>query len=38
MPPKAVVLSSVATISGQRDTSIVESLNTNSQVVMRGQL
>jgi len=36
--PKAVILSSVATISGQGDTSIAKSLDTDSQVVTRGQL
>jgi len=35
MPPKAAVLS-LATISGQGDTSIVESLDADSQVVIRG--
>jgi len=38
MPPKAVILLLVATISGQGDTSIAESLDTDSQVVIRGQL
>jgi len=30
MPPKAATLSSAVTISGQGDTSIAESLNTDS--------
>jgi len=38
MLPKAAILSSAATISGQGNTSIAESLNTNSQVVIKGQL
>jgi len=38
MLPKAATLLSVATISGQSDTSIAKSLDTNSQVVTRGQL
>jgi len=38
MLPKAVILLLVATISRQSDTSIAESLNINSQVVIRGQL
>jgi len=38
MPPKAVILSSVATISGQGDTSMAESSDADSQVVIRGQL
>jgi len=36
MPPKAAILSSVATISKQRDTSIAESLDINSQLITRG--
>jgi len=38
MPPKAVQLSLAATTLGQGNTSIVESLNADSQVVIRGQL
>jgi len=38
MPPKVEVLSLAATISGRGDTSIAESLNTNLQVVIKGQL
>jgi len=38
MPPKAVILSSAATISGWADTNIAESLNTDSQLITRGQL
>jgi len=38
MLPKVVILSSAATISGRGDTSIVESLNINSQLITRGQL
>jgi len=38
MPLKIVILLSAATISGQGDTSIAESLDTNLQVVTRGQL
>jgi len=38
MPPKAAQLSSVITISGHRDTSMAKSSDTNSQVVIRGQL
>jgi len=38
MPPKAVILSSVVTTSGQGDTSIAKSLNTDSQLITRGQL
>jgi len=38
MPPKAVISSSVATISGQRDTSIAESLDADLQLIIRGQL
>jgi len=36
MLPKAVTSSSAAIISRQGDTSIAESLDTNSQVVTRG--
>jgi len=36
MPPKAAVLSSAATTSGQSNTSIAESLDTDSQVITRG--
>jgi len=38
MPPKVATLSSAATISGQGDTSMAKSLDTDSQVVTRGQL
>jgi len=38
MPPKAVILLLVATTSRQGNTSIAKSLDTNSQVVTRGQL
>jgi len=38
MLPKAAVLLSVATISGQGDTSIAESLDINLQVVTKRQL
>jgi len=38
MLPKAVTLLLVVTISGQSDTSIAESLNTDSQLITRGQL
>jgi len=38
MPFKAVILLLVATISGQGDTSIAESLDINSQLITRGQL
>jgi len=38
MLPKAVTLSLVATTFEYSDTSIAENLNTNSQVVIRGQL
>jgi len=38
MLPKAATLSSAATISGQGDTSIAKSLNTDSQPITRGQL
>jgi len=38
MPPKAAILSSVAMISGQGDTSIAESLDTDLQPITRGQL
>jgi len=36
MPPKAATLLLVATISGQRDTSIAESLDTDLQPITRG--
>jgi len=36
MLPKAVILLLAATISGQRDTSIAESLDTNLQLITRG--
>jgi len=38
MLPKAVILSSAATISGWGDTSIAESSDADSQVVTRSQL
>jgi len=38
MLPKVTQLLLAATISGRGDTSIVESLDTNSQVVTKGQL
>jgi len=38
MPLKAVILLSAAIISGRGDTSIAESLDIDSQVVIRGQL
>ena len=38
MPPKAAILSSAVIILGRGDTSIAESLDTDSQVVTRGQL
>jgi len=38
MPPKVVILSLAATISRQGNTSIAESLDIDSQVVIRGQL
>ena len=38
MPPKAVILSSAATISGRGNTSMAESLDTNLQPITRGQL
>jgi len=38
MPLKVVILLSAATTSGQGNTSIAESLDTDSQVVTRGQL
>ena len=38
MPPKLAVLSLAATTSRRGDTSIAESSDANSQVVMRGQL
>jgi len=38
MLPKAAILSLAATISGRADTSIAESLDTNSQLITRGQL
>jgi len=36
MPPKVVILLSAAIISGQGDTSMAESLDTNSQPITRG--
>jgi len=38
MPPKAVILLSAVIISRQANTSIAESLNANSQPIIRGQL
>jgi len=38
MPPKAAISSSAATISGRGDTSIAESLDTDLQLITRGQL
>jgi len=38
MPLKAAILSSVAIISGQGNTSITKSSDADSQVVTRGQL
>jgi len=38
MPPKVVISLLAAIISGQRDTSIAESLDTDSQPITRGQL
>ena len=38
MPLKAVVLLLAATTLGQRDTSMAESSDADSQVVIRGQL
>jgi len=38
MPLKAVILSLVVTTSGQGDTSIAKSLDTNLQPITRGQL
>jgi len=38
MPPKAATSSLAATISGQSDTSMTKSSDTNSQVVTKGQL
>jgi len=38
MPPKAVISLLTAIISGRGDTSIAKSLDTDSQVVTRGQL
>jgi len=38
MPPKVATSSLAAIISGQRDTSIAESLDTNSQPITKGQL
>jgi len=38
MPPKAAILLLVATISRQTDTSIAESLDTNLQLIIKGQL
>jgi len=36
--PKAVILSSAVTISGQGDTSMAKSLDTNSQLITKRQL
>jgi len=36
MLPKAAILSSAATISGQADTSMAESLDANSQLITKG--
>jgi len=38
MPPKVAILSLAAIISGRADTSIAESLDTDSQPIIRGQL
>jgi len=38
MPPKAVILLLAATISRQADTSIAESLDTDSQLIIKRQL
>jgi len=38
MLPKAAILSLAATISRQGDTSMAESLNADSQPIIRGQL
>jgi len=38
MPPKIATLSLAAITSGQSNTSIAESLDTNSQPITRGQL
>jgi len=38
MPPKAAILLSIVIISRQEDTSMAKSLDTNLQVVIRGQL
>jgi len=38
MLPKVVISSSAATISGQSNTSIAESLDIDLQVVIKGQL
>jgi len=38
MPPKAVILLSAVIISRQADTSIAKSLNTDLQLIIRGQL
>jgi len=38
MLPKAVILLLIAIISRQRDTSIAESLDTDLQLITRGQL
>jgi len=38
MLPKAITLLLAATISGQGDTSMAESLDINSQPITRGQL
>jgi len=36
MPPKAATLSLAATISGRANTSIAESLDADSQLIIRG--
>jgi len=36
MLPKAAILSSAATISGQGDTSIAKSLDADSQLIIKG--
>jgi len=38
MPPKIATLLLAATISGQGNTSIAKSLDTNSQPIIKGQL
>jgi len=38
IPPKVAISSSVATTSGQRDTSMAESLDTDLQPIIKGQL